>query len=656
MKKPLCVVLCALLACAAAFAQKSPKKPPFKFGDIPMEDMKMTVYPKDSTAEAVVLGDYGTSTFQFNGKQNGGIYIEFERTLRIKILTKEGLRFSEFAIPLVHIGDGEERIDQLKVSTYNLENGKIVETRVDDNSVFKEELTKNIRVRKIAWTNVKEGSVIEIYYRTTSDFGLKNWTFQSEIPTRWSEYRATIPQPLVYKKVMQGYVTLAVSESSSMMWNTSTFGEATADLLRWAAQDVPAFKPEPFINTEEDYISKLKFELAATSFRGNVTQLSETWQDINNTYWKAIREKINGSDATLKDDVDKAIAGSTTDEQKVSKLFDYVRNTVLWNDLASSFPGQSAKKVLETKKGSSADINILLASMIQKTGVPVSPVLLSTHDNGFVRENNPFRNQFNYVICAVKLGEKTVLLDATNRTLPFGIIPERCLNGQGFVVGPESYSWTSLNPIVKSRTSYTADFTLTPDGGIDGTLSIDKTGYQSAKSRTRYKSKGESDYVKELVDTLHLNVSKSEFKNVEDINQPFSEVHKVNGGEHATTTEGYIYLSPFIVGRRHENPFKLPEREYPVDFENTFEEFYIAKIAIPEGYVVEELPQNKVMALPANGGRYAYNFMQNGNVLNFTSMLSINRQLFTQLDYPQLREFYNIMVAKQAEQIVLKRK
>jgi hypothetical protein len=52
------IIVPALLVCATfSIAQKAP----LKFGDIPMEDMKMTVYPKDSAAEAVILADYGES-------------------------------------------------------------------------------------------------------------------------------------------------------------------------------------------------------------------------------------------------------------------------------------------------------------------------------------------------------------------------------------------------------------------------------------------------------------------------------------------------------------------------------------------------------------------------------------------------------------------
>ena len=63
-----------------------------------------------------------------------------------------------------------------------------------------------------------------------------------------------------------------------------------------------------------------------------------------------------------------------------------------------------------------------------------------------------------------------------------------------------------------------------------------------------------------------------------------------------------------------------------------------------------------LISLPENAASYVYNVMQTGNQITFTSMFHINRSLFTQLEYPNLREFYNQVVAKQAEQIVLKKK
>ncbi len=86
------------------------------------------------------------------------------------------------------------------------------------------------------------------------------------------------------------------------------------------------------------------------------------------------------------------------------------------------------------------------------------------------------------------------------------------------------------------------------------------------------------------------------------------------------------------------------------------ERMYLCKITIPEGFIVDELPQPKLLALPGNAGLYRYGLTQQGNIINVVSNLQINKNLFIQTEYPYLKELYNQVIAKQAEQIVLKKK
>ncbi len=162
--------------------------------------------------------------------------------------------------------------------------------------------------------------------------------------------------------------------------------------------------------------------------------------------------------------------------------------------------------------------------------------------------------------------------------------------------------------------------------------------------------------MKDFTQGRSWTLSRSEFQNVKEIQLPFKEIHEVTISEHLTEAGNTIYLSPFILAKAEENPFKQEKRNYPVDFGHPFDEMYMAKITIPDGYVIDELPKGKVLGLPENAAKYSYNVAQFGNTINVTSSLMINRGLFTQDEYPNLREFYSQMVSKQAEQIVLKKK
>ena len=652
------------------------QKPPIKFGDIPLEQLKMTKYDQDSSASAVILADYGESIIEYN--QQEGFMLKFERITRIKILSKDGLEWANFSIPLYHDGGDDEKLVGLKAMTYNLENGKIVESKLKNESVFKEKYDGNLDFMKVTLPNVKEGSVIEISYKVSSDFvvNFQDWAFQSTIPTIWSEYRARIPEYYNYDKYMQGYVMLSVNEtkrepnsitinSSERSGSTSsktTFSSDKIDFqetrFRWAAQDVPAFKPEPAMTTYKDYISKMNFELSFTQFPNQpVKSYMGSWEDINKTYAESadFGEAVTGN-KFLKTIVEAITTGGTTPIEMTGSICNYIRQNVVWDGTNRKYSSKSLQTVLEEKKGNSAEINLLLASMLDKAGFNVLPVLLSTRDHGFVRESTPASSQFNYVICLLQLGDKKILLDATDKLLPIGTLPEKCLNGNGLVVSKAGYEWIKLESPGKSKTSINTDLTIANTGELTGKIQIDRTGYYAQATRAEYLSEGEIEYVKDFKSSISGELTKSEFQNANDIAKPFKELHDVTISDHITVAGDMMYLNPFVISRQEENPFKLEKREYPVDFGSPFDKVFLIKLTIPEDYRIEELPKSKVITLPNAAAKFFYNVGQTENTVTISGSLMVNKSLFVQDEYPNLREFYNQMIAKQAEQIVLKRK
>jgi len=652
------------------------QKPPVRFGEVPMEQLSMKTYQADTSASAVILTDYGESIIQYD--QTDGFTLQFERLTRIKILTKDGLDWANFSIPLYHEGTSDEKILGLKGITYNLENGKVSETKLKNDAILREKQDANIDITKVSMPNVKVGSIVELTYKVKSDFifNFQDWEFQNTIPALWSEYRARIPEYFTYDKYMQGYIKLIANENTRQdakitLVSKERTGTITAvkttyetdeinyqeDRFRWAAQDVPAFKPEPFITTSRDYVSKMNFELVSTQYPNQpIKRYMGSWEDINKKYSESsdFLGEVTGN-GFLKRTVEEIILGMTKPEEKITAIVNYINNNVLWDGTSRRLLSKSLKKVLEDKKGSSAEINLLLASMLDKADIKVSPVLLSTRDHGFVRETTPISSQFNYVICMATVGDKSMLLDGTEKLLPSGVLPERCLNGNGFVVSKEGYQWVKLQS-AKSRTIVNADLTLNGSGDLIGKLQIDRVGYAALASRKSYLSKDESEYVKDFLADRSWEITKAEFSNAKEIHLPLQETYHLTMNEHVVSTPDALYFNPILLQRVEVNPFKLETREYPVDYGSPFERLYMCKIIVPDGYVVDELPKSKVITLPTNAGKFTYSINQVGSLLSIICNLQINQSLFSQLDYPNLREFYNQVVAKQAEQVVLKKK
>ncbi len=611
----------------------------------------MKQYDKDTTAAAVVLADFGHAYITVTSVS---ATLQFEHHVRIKILKKEGLSWANAGIRLFHNGSDEERIANLKGASYTLEGGTLVETKMEKGNTFKEKINRYFNNTKFTIPNAKVGSVIEYVYTVHSDFltNFPNWQFQRSIPTRHSEYYATFPDLFTFKQYMQGYISVNDYEVTD-----KNSPNLPAKMHHWLVKDVPAFKAEPFMTCEEDYVSKINFALAYIDYPNQPTkEVMGTWEKLNNDllesedFGQAIERTM-----FLKEKAIALTAGITDPQKKMEAIHTYVKTNIEWDGEKDYLLG-NPKKIMEEKKGTSGDINLILASMLQKVGLDVDMVLLSTRDHGFVREQFPMRRQFNYVVCGVNLEGKRYLLDATEPLLPYNVLPERCLNGKGFVVSATKSGWTPIVAPAKERHVVNAELTLTEEGELKGKVTQVHEGYGAYEARQALKKHGEENYVKNYCARDNWTVEKSEVAGQKELNKPAQEVLTVSIQDHAVVAGDVIYVSPFVHGHLTENPFRSEKREYPVDFGTPREKVVMTKLKLPTGYIIEETPGNKAIALPGNTGRYIFSITRvSPTEVMLVSTFQISKNLFSQEEYGNLREFYSQVVAKQAEQITVKK-
>jgi hypothetical protein len=469
---------------------------------------------------------------------------------------------------------------------------------------------------------------------------------------RHSEYWAVLPDALVVEKNMQGYLQVT---------NYETKNKPTADYQsvahHYTMENVPAFIEEPFITCEDDYVSKIKFALSYINVPGKpVREIMGSWGKLNHNLLEAdnFGKAITGNDWLRKTAVE-LTSTATSPLDKMNLIFNHVRNNITWQG-SNDYTADPLKKIFEAKKGTTGDVNIALASMLDKVKIPVEMILLSTRDHGMVRVNSPMADQFNYVVCRATIDGKQYMLDATDKLLPIGVLPERCLNGQGLVISETNHGWVSLATKVKARTAVAAEFQLDESGDLKGKINYSRDGYDAHRMRKAFTAKGEAAYLKDALNGHSWEVEKTEFQDVGEINKPAREIHDLVIREHITKAGDIMYINPFVTGQLESNPFKLETRVYPVDYASPSEKIYTCKLIVPEGYAVDELPKSKLFVLPENAAKYMFNVTQAGNTIFISSNLQINKSVFIQTEYPALREFYNQVVAKQSEQIVLKKK
>lgn len=652
---------------------------PIKFGKLEQTALEMKAYDKDTTASAVILCDYGKSYFRFN--QNDGFQVYFDRHIRIKILKKSGYEWANAEIPFYRVSNTEEEeVNNLKAYTYNLEGDKIVKEKLTKEAVFEEKVSENWYIKKFTMPAIKEGSVIEYSYTIKSDFifNFREWEFQHTIPVLWSEYRATFPEYFYYKQLAQGFEPFFIAENKSItetftakydaqitpgMNGSRTSGgtqnfTSASTVYRWVTKDVPAFKNEPFITTINDYITKIEFELARTKLPGQMEKsYTNSWETLTEALIKNENFGLQLSKTGFaKDEVAAFKAKYNDPEQRMAAIYTYVGNHMKWNGSKRKYIETTLKKAYESRTGSSADINLLLTALLREAGLEAKPVILSTRDHGRIISSYTLLSKFNYVIAHVNVNGKEYLMDATDPIIRCGVLPTRCLNGEGRLISSVNPRWIPLTSSEKISTVFSAKLSIDKSGELKGNVDVSEGGYRALSTRKSIQNEGKEKYI-EAIKKIKTSwqIEKHDFVDLESIDKALSTKYEVIISDHAQVAGNLIYLKPMLTEGEKENPFKLEQRLFPVDFAAPVDETYICYFTLPEGYHVEELPKNIITDLPEKSGRFTYMAAINGNIIQVMSKIQLKKPVYSAEEYHLLKELYSQIVTKHAEQIVLKK-
>ena len=179
----------------------------------------------------------------------------------------------------------------LDAATFNLVDGKVVKTKLDNDNILKEE-EKKYFITKFAFPQVKEGSILELSYTITSDFffNLRGWTFQYSYPAVWSQCKYSIPEYFTFRQSSKGYlpfeifknekgseiftvhydVEIKTALNSANRQDRNEDYKITTNEKTLAVKDVPAFISEPNIDCEENYLQSIEFELNSIQFPGHL--------------------------------------------------------------------------------------------------------------------------------------------------------------------------------------------------------------------------------------------------------------------------------------------------------------------------------------------------------------------------------------------------
>ena len=654
----------------------------YKFGKVSKAELEEQSYEADSTANAVILYDKKEVYYEYNPTVRWFLLIT-EVHRRVKLYNKNGFDYASDDFLLYKNERAEERMSDLKGYTYSLDGGKVIKTKLQKDGIFENEFSENYDQIKFTMPELKDNSVIEYKYKIISPFvyNIDRIVLQDQIPIKKLDVSIKMPEYFNFKKFTTGYLPIDLKESNadgSFIYtpNRAKFFDVESRsygsnrpkdkptpidykiiVNSISSTDVPAFKTEAYSGNINNYVSSVVYELQYTKFGTSIENYATTWEEIiKKMYSRAdFGGELNKTNY-YKEDIDQLVGGISDPIKKAGLIFGFVKQKMNWNGNYRATVQSGVRKAYKEGTGNVADINLMLTSMLNHAGVKANPVLVTSNQK--VTSLFPTLGGFDYVITRVKLPNgNSIYLDATDKYGEPNVLPNRVIQGTARIIAENGKSQRlNLRPGKPSLNRSSLQYEIDTNGTVKGKSNMYHLDYLAHNFRDRFGIYDQKSQEKRILKKYEIDeLINYEVKGANQLGKPVNERFEFVVEDQIEVIDNEMFFSPLLFLRNKENIFKSDDRRYPVDFGYGFSDVYMVNIKIPEGYEIAELPESGGFKLPDDLGSFSFNAKIVNGMIQISVTETINSALILPEYYPSIKEFYNKIIEKESDQVVLKK-
>lgn len=637
------------------------------YGHISDADRQLLQLPGDSTAEAYVLYDHMDLDFEYSDVSGPGLVERYHR--RLKLFTPSA--YERANVTITYHRDRESIADV--EGLVQLPGGGTIVLRGED-FISQQEDDEYSSIR-FTFPKLTPGATIEYRYtrRDRSIMQPTRYTFQEDIPVRWAEFTAMVPA--YYDYVSLGSADrydINEAEIVERVWGPSFNVTAYSNgakldhtRIRWALRDLPAFKPQPYANNLTDYLPRVRLQLRSVQYpTGGRSEIFSSWEQTadelqsRKDFGRYYRNRSNYKQ--LWEAAEPTIAAAAVPRAKIEAAYQFVVHHYSWDGRYRILASDSPNNTFGARRGNSADLNLALLSLLNEAGIAAWPLLVSLRDRGAPIEAYPLLDQFDHLMVYTEVDGQPLLLDANDPDRPAGLPRQQALNQRGWVADRDAPRWVNLD-VPPSRQTVMVDMAVDPTGLTTASFRSRLEQYFAFEGRSQLRSAADvlsapltATVRQQFPETTVLEAEASPDGDGEDANLTLHLKLSVPAGQ---ALNDFLYVQPVLLPMLDDELDDVESRQFPIDFAYPWARRYIATVALPEGFVVDELPPS-VRVKSEDGSIMATYMVQevpgkHAVHVNFTT--NFDRTLFAAAEYPALRDMFRRIIEMQQSPIVLKR-
>jgi hypothetical protein len=458
---------------------------------------------------------------------------------------------------------------------------------------------------------------------------LSPFYFSRYIPVANSELKITISKDISLKYQLIGLDTsqITVNVESKHHDNVYTF----------QYKNCPSDKKYPDAPGFSWYSPHVVFYLENyKDDKGNVVPYLSNATDLYNLNYSFIKTVNNEVNPGLKHIVDSLTANLTTAESKARSIYWWVQHNVKYvafEDGMGGFVPRDAGLVCSRRFGDCKDMASILTEMLNTAGVQAYFTWIGTRDLPYKFSKTPLPLVSNHMICAIKLNDRFIFLDATDPTCAFGMPSSGIQDKEAMIAISEKEFKILKVPAVDENKNTLTDTTwlqLEPNG-IKGHIKQTLSGYFSTEMYGNLMYWRSQDMSEDMKNEFERGSNKFHLDTFRvDKTQTTNEIAlyaNFNLPDYAKKLGNDYYLNLNLFKFFTDEQIDYPRRKAPIEYSFKFLKKYVTMLKIPEGYKVSYLPKSKTFHNNVWGFNLQYE--QKGNYVILTQEFSNENLMLT---------------------------
>ena len=424
------------------------------------------------------------------------------------------------------------------------------------------------------------------------------WNFQYTTPVVEEALEFDLPPGMKHFEGWHAYTPVKPSEVAPNHW-------------RWELHDVPALDLRQ-IKTRPSFgalAGRMNVVWGETATEGREAQ----WRALGQWYVK-LEEHRTDPTPELAARAQELVAGQTEFFAKIDAISEYIQKHVRYFIVERGLGGfqtHFAGDVFRSHSGDCKDKAALTIAMLRTVGIDADFVMVDDK-RGVVDSMDP-SNYGNHMILAIELpasvkderlqavttladGRRVLFFDPTNERTPVGNLPDYLQGGYGLLVRDGASQIVPLPVLAPAAngTEQKGSFTLTADGQLKGSVESSHSGPEGADLRLFLKytdEKERREFWEKLVASSLQGVVLGSFQFVqpESLQKPIEFHYTVTVPQYAHPAGQLLLVRARVLGA-YSQPFDDKPRKIIYDLGETGRWRDSFDIALPDGYVVDELP------------------------------------------------------------------